>query len=243
MWFKTTNSNAGRLFTAADKSDNSSDVMLDVFGGRINFTVRDNDKLNLRVSTQQNDLNDGNWHHVAVNVGEDGCLIYLDGNLTDVYYTEGKAGTSYFFNDVADLDVMRIGNGEDADHGNEDNFKGSLDDVRLYNRALESSEVKSLFGRATEDNRKPILKETNLADITTWPNPAVNYINIEFPDEGNFRVAMYDIKGKLMYLSDIADEKTHAIGIGQYDIGIYFIKVTDLETEESYTQNIIKREF
>jgi hypothetical protein len=76
--------------------------------------------------------NDGSWHHAAVTVGAGGGKLYIDGQLVA---TGSK--TSSDFNWQTGL---VIGDGPQAGA-----LVGTLDDVRIYNRALAASEVNTLY--------------------------------------------------------------------------------------------------
>lgn len=75
------------------------------------------------------------WHHVAMVINSLGTpLAYLDGVLVGSYAGTGANAPS----DAA----VYIGSGPSSTTRF---FKGSIDDVRLYNRALSSSEILSLY--------------------------------------------------------------------------------------------------
>ncbi len=91
------------------------------------------------------DYRDGNWHHFAyvVNPGSNTQKLYADGVEVDadvqsaaiVYSTQG---TNTF--------IGKHGNG-----GSTYDFTGTLDDIRIYSRALSGSEIVSMYnaGNAT----------------------------------------------------------------------------------------------
>ena len=91
-------------------------------------------------------VNDGQWHHVALTVAEGGNLrvpntiLYLDGQQDMVL---SGSGSDNIFNITADADVNI---GRRASH--EDRyFTGSIDDARIYERALSPDEIAWLAGR------------------------------------------------------------------------------------------------
>ena len=82
-------------------------------------------------------INDGNWHHLAwvkTNNVVNGQILYIDGlvSSTNFFYSSGTVST------FASTNGLALG---------WDNFTtntchdGSLDDIRIYNRALSSNEV------------------------------------------------------------------------------------------------------
>jgi hypothetical protein len=75
------------------------------------------------------------WRHIAA-VRESGCLkLYVDGRLASQSSTFN--GTDF---DVSTQHPLRIG------FGQTDYFRGKMQDVRAYNRALSETEVASLAG-------------------------------------------------------------------------------------------------
>ena len=99
-----------------------------------------NATVNMNHSTAQSRIptfyigKDGSWHHLVVVFFNLECTIYSDGVLVkDALFDKTpitNSGVLYF--------------GDDSDGGNE-YYKGLLDDVRIYKRALTPSEVQSLY--------------------------------------------------------------------------------------------------
>ena len=93
-------------------------------------------------------VTDGNWHHVAVTWENDGTPDIIDSRL----YVDGKldaefgnftnppsASQSIAINTASSADV-RIGDDFQATH----NWYGGIDDVRIYNEALDAQAIASL---------------------------------------------------------------------------------------------------
>ena len=86
---------------------------------------------------------DDKWHHIAVVLdstvkGVKAIQMYLDGNAEEVvkWFLPAPAGVPLTPNDVK----LKIGCGNNAWNY----FKGSLDDVVMFSRALSENEVKDL---------------------------------------------------------------------------------------------------
>jgi hypothetical protein len=96
---------------------------------------------NLRGNTL---CNDGQWHHGAVTVVEGGnlrvpqTLLYIDGQADTTF-----SGSDNVYNVTADADVSI---GRRASHDDR-YFQGSIDEVRIYDRALTAEDVAWLAGR------------------------------------------------------------------------------------------------
>src|SRR5262249_7286840 len=72
------------------------------------------------------------WHHVAVMYGNNTLELFVDG------VSQGRAEGGGKLVSVGE--PITIGGG----HQGRDPFKGALDDVRIYNRALNAEEIKAL---------------------------------------------------------------------------------------------------
>ena len=159
------------------------------FNGQYQFMVRSNGQLRFFVFRSNNQfnfdsgpdfrVNDGLWHHVvAIRNGVTG-LLYIDGVLAN-----SIEGTF-----VAALDGdIEAAIGADIRDSNK-YFHGSIDEVRLWSRALSTTEIQSF-----SDNARPVLRERwdnvgggtieSLTDSPDYPdNPSVidNTTGFSFP--------------------------------------------------------------
>lgn len=96
-------------------------------------------------------VNDGDWHHVVGVMEGDDFLIYFDGGEED----SDNVGS------VGDID-----NPEDLtfgynDYGAGTYFSGVLDDVRIWNKSLNSTEIQTLFELAPSSNLPPSIYYTD----------------------------------------------------------------------------------
>lgn len=95
-------------------------------------------------------LEENKWHHFAVVVSEEGNIGYLNGiEMTDRHYNFGKANDNYFLDDIPNKTEFMFGKGRSSYMLSPEfvYFKGALDELRIYNRALSSAEIESLFER------------------------------------------------------------------------------------------------
>jgi len=92
-----------------------------------------------------NDIADGAWHHlVAVYESNNTCKLYIDNVLQSSYTLTGAIGdyNTDYANASFELGSRGSDNGTQA---GANFFKGKMDDVRVYNRALNSSDVSYLY--------------------------------------------------------------------------------------------------
>jgi hypothetical protein len=85
------------------------------------------------------ETDDDKWHHVAV-VVEDAELPNLHDDVK--LYKDGEPAEIH---DIGLLDLWPIDTGNELDVSIGDGFKGPIDDVRIYDRALSEDEINALF--------------------------------------------------------------------------------------------------
>ena len=86
------------------------------------------------------DLRDGNFHHVALTVARgitNGGRLYADGQVVLNFDASVEPG------DLSNSDPLRIGFNAVASISSP--FKGQIDEVTLYSRALDISEIQSIY--------------------------------------------------------------------------------------------------
>ena len=88
------------------------------------------------VATDVTSINDGNWHHlVAVIKMGASVTFYVDGALSSTQAIQSMAGTASSWFQMGVNPWIPFGT----------YFTGSMDEVRIYNRALSASDVTALF--------------------------------------------------------------------------------------------------
>jgi len=96
-----------------------------------------------RLIFDKNNLNTNEWYNfvlvVPVNSDTDGVTGYVNGALTTPIYESGSNQTINTFDNGAEA-IGGVGGGTPSSF-----FNGQLDEIRIYNRALNASEAKSLF--------------------------------------------------------------------------------------------------
>lgn len=180
MWVKTTQSSGRLLFNT---SQNSAGTTLPMylglsngkaqlyFGGFYTQQPEPGGPSGLGTSvvlTGQKRIDDGSWHHVLArwiypNLGSGAGIInlYVDGKQALANVENDGFYTDFFgFNFV---NPIRLG-GSLANTGF---FKGSLDDVSIYPRYLEGTEIKALAARSLNPQLEFIVDNTDPGFSTT----------------------------------------------------------------------------
>ncbi|MCG8386206.1 MAG: LamG domain-containing protein [Cytophagales bacterium] len=133
-WVKTTGTNDVFVFLG-DKDDTDT-----------YFAIRNNGEGNVRLQARFNrgsqninggNLNDGAWHHVAG--------VFRDANFHELFLDGASQGTLIpsdgFYS--PGIDRFTAGRADDSTPANQ--FVGELDEVKLFDRALNTNEIQTLF--------------------------------------------------------------------------------------------------
>ena len=148
-WINTTSS--GVFFFFGNGALNASFFIQVTSGG--NITVGEFD-FNLFTSSQT--VNDGAWHNIVFTTDGTTSKLYIDGSQTNIL-----ANT---FNISAD--IMEIGRGTSSYY-----YNGSIDQVRIFNRALRPYEVEALY---TEEYCTPTIVPSEHFNTVTYTGNGTN---------------------------------------------------------------------
>jgi len=88
-------------------------------------------------------VNDGRWHHIAGTFDGSRICLFVDGRIDVAAETDGAVK-------INDYNVLIGANAEKPDR----NFKGSVDDVRVYSYAMSVEEVNKLFAEQNPGTEK-----------------------------------------------------------------------------------------
>ncbi len=107
--------------------------MLEQDASRVWFQVRTTTPTTTTL-TRNGVWNDGNWHNIVAVKTSSQLILYVDGVASSInLYEDGKFGTNNHSLIIGDR-YNRY-------------FNGTIDDVRVYNRALSSNEVTALYNQ------------------------------------------------------------------------------------------------
>jgi len=132
VWIKPDNlTNAtGGILCKSDFNDNFGDYEIHQSTDKIRFLLNNNSPLNVLTS---NTSITTNWTHVVATYDGTTKKIYINGQLSNSANFTGQINNSFT--------NLRIGSYYNAALV----FAGLIDDVRIYNRALSETEIKTLY--------------------------------------------------------------------------------------------------
>ena len=141
LWFKTTSGSGGALISKVTHSQSNVQFYLftgvsdGLLYGRVGYNNTDFRTIKSGTDT----VNDSQWHLATLvnNFETSKFSLYLDGNLLGTKDSGNMASNG--------MDIL-IGARRDGDNNSLANFfTGTIDDVRIYNRALSAVEIQDLF--------------------------------------------------------------------------------------------------
>jgi hypothetical protein len=155
FWIKTSSTTAAMLIT---KGNSYGDGATNHWGvqftatGKINVIVTDNNVGWGDVVDSTASVNDGNWHHVAFQLGSSGQFVWIDGSL-DVNEPTHTRVSGYGGNVKKPVSIgalYRVQLGVWQSH-----FSGLIDDVALFTKTLSSQEVEDLYNGGNGQTMNP----------------------------------------------------------------------------------------
>ena len=112
-------------------------------------------------------------------------------------------------------------------------FKGKIDEVRIYNRAINSQEITALYNN-TNTSVGEVASQSN---IQIYPNPVSDVLYISGNDRTNSTLFISDVLGKNVLKKDISSISN--IGISALAAGVYTVSLFDGSGNMFYTNKLI----
>jgi hypothetical protein len=138
-WVKIT-SFPGFFAEIAGRYDNNADkggYELGVYDtGKFDFVIANNVGGQIDEVISASSYNDNHWHLVTGIMDGSSVRLYVDGSLVSTVVQTVTPANINNFNIARDAEAFGIGG---------DYFSGKVDDVRIYNRALNAQEVRQLY--------------------------------------------------------------------------------------------------
>lgn len=171
---------------------------------------------NIANAIDTSDISLNEWHHTVVTLNTSATSIYLDGDLVSTLNF-----TSYHHSPDGNLDLIG------ASRSLTLNYKGLIDDIRIYNRVLNSEELDSLSNEGSNTSIAKI--SMNKKMIKIYPNPSsgkvtLNLESISIPSAITLNIL--NGMGQLLR-SIIIDAELSNIDLGDFNKGFYYLRLED----------------
>lgn len=140
-WVKADNTDHVASIIEIGHDENDSTAIVLPPGEGITYWIHANSSRVQRTSSTDYDFHDNQWHHIYLTYDGAAVRLYIDAQLKDSSPISGAL-------DLAP--ILNIGQRNSAVYGGTaDSFKGRLDDIQIYNKALSAEEVTAKFNNGT----------------------------------------------------------------------------------------------
>lgn len=160
------------------------------------------------------------WVHLTgtydKNAGSGNIKLYVNGNLI----SKATAGYQIAYSDSS----LRIGMAIPGP--SKQFFKGRIDEVRIYNRALSQEEITELYNRDSDISTSTLQVNREKLAFEIYPNPAETELTIEFSEAAEYKAIVYDITGKEITEKQFT-ELENVLDISMLQTGLYYLKIID----------------
>ena len=188
-------------------------------------------------------IQDNSWHHIAV--------VYKAG-VEVIFYLDGlEFGRSYITNFSTPENLLgthwNIGHLTNSDRLTPIySFNGSLDDVRIYRRALTSNEINVIKNQSAVNS---LLEESDVKvaklspDVKMWPNPSTGKLNVDLGSRvSNAKVQVLDLSGTSVLTKEFngLNDAYLNLDVQNLSMGIYFVQI-DMDGSVSTQKLIISK--
>lgn len=192
-------------------------------------------------------LNENIWYHFVAVVTPTFNTGYLNGvEMTNRNYNLGSNSTySDFFADVPTQKSLSLGYGR---YGQQDPFyafKGSIDDVRIYDRPLSATEVVTLYELASATNISiPKLELNGISLNQNYPNPfnTETVISWYSSKNGKTKLELFDMMGKQVktLVDTYKNPGNHQLNFNSENLlpGVYYYQL-QIDNERSSKRMIL----
>jgi hypothetical protein len=207
-WFKNSYNNYGGILNSRTANYLANDLTTDT-NGNPSFHLSDGivaNQPNTCMSTTC-DLNNNNWHLLIGTYDGSIIRIYVDGLLRNQVFNIFNIAVNAFFYI-----------GFDNLSGYYRYFNGKIDDVRIYNRAINDQEVSAIFYEANPATSTSNISTTNIV-ITS--NSLNNSIIVSGVAE-NSNISIFEVNGRLIQNGKLDHNQ---LNVSYIQKGIYLIKL------------------
>lgn len=217
-WFRHANSMEGEAIFSVNRETNI------VWGQNISMIVTAQNSLTYYADTLANNnyyfpfLTSNEWHFFA---------LTIDKNNVSKLYGDNYLLCQDFVNNMSMTPISKASLGQEWDNGESggdhfsqtsQHFNGQIDDVRIYNRVINTKEIKTLFNGLVTD-----VVNQSASDYNFYPNPVSDGFRVK-GFEGKALFSLYDLNGQLLIKKTIAADSY--ISLNTLPKGMYIAKIT-----------------
>lgn len=169
----------------------------------------------------------GEWMHVVSVRDSNYVLLFVNGKFIDSHGVANKILPNYGTNAKGTIGIR-------CDYSSP--FKGAIDDVCIYDRAISKTEISQLYNIKT--NQKYDFEIDN--NLSIYPNPTDDVLHVKISNSTNEALlfTLFDLNGKLITHAQL-NGAFHSINLGSLSNGIYLASVKNTQGKTLITKKII----
>ncbi|MCB0663497.1 MAG: T9SS type A sorting domain-containing protein, partial [Saprospiraceae bacterium] len=173
------------------------------------------------------------WHHFVIIYDRTGDLtLYIDKFLVD----QNEIKTSFF--QTLGIPGASLFLGRDQEET--EYFIGTIDDIRVYRRALRGSDVDLLFNEAYIPVSTSELTDLDLAKHI-YPNPAIETMQFTNPTQMEAEFIVTNSMAEKMLQGQISPKSSTQIAVANWPSGMYTLQMRDTKGGISATRFVVTR--
>ena len=176
--------------------------------------------------TYSSQLTENQWYHLVLVREGIYTKYYINGEFVFSGSSDGYGST---YNPNSDF---IIGGGRSTFN---QFFKGKIDDIRIYDKALNECEINSLFNRDIAVSIDQVDLEL---DVVFYPNPVIDYLKIQNNDNLKLDVEILDNLGRIISKIHVNDSYS-LIDFSNYSSGVYFVRL--ISNDKFYIAKLLKQ--
>lgn len=159
------------------------------------------------------------FYHLAVTYDGQWMALYLNGELSSVRPLAGSIRTT----------TLPLLIGQMLPDNTEYNYKGIIDEVKIFDYALTPTLVSTLYDESITTVGRP--DEQEIGMLLT-PNPAFDILSVELSgiSSENGMLSVFDLYGRLITSQPFSAETGTNLMINDWQSGIYFVAFTTGQT-------------
>lgn len=198
---------------------------VEIKGGQLRYAI-DDDVTKKEITSPIANYFTGNWVHVVImrDIAAHKMRIYTNGVLS----VEGDETAVTGIGETSDVIIGNIGELEFLSTANAPApYKGAIDELKMYNYALSSSEINALYNQDVLRNDELSISK-NIGAV--YPNPVKDQVFIKLPEykKSNLTATLIDMTGRVVLKEKITSDGD----------GIFKLNVADKKVSGNYILNV-----
>jgi hypothetical protein len=185
---------------------------------KVRWTIR-NTQNQVRDIDSETVLEEGRYYHIGVTYDGSLMMIYINGMLETFTTFTGNINPS----------PVALEMGQQLPDDNSYNFRGILDEIRIFDYALWPDSVAAESGviTATDDEGSAIVN-----GIKAYPNPSGGILTIDLTEMGHKInlsdgiISILDLRGREVFASSWGESPTQTIFLTTLYPGLYILRLT-----------------